>query len=72
MNDLSPPIGGTTGLSHEHSESVVEAAMWFSELREPPAGAVPTLRERFGLSALEACEALAMARRFQINRRAFG
>ena len=42
------PIGGTTGHSHAHSESVVLAAMWFSELREPPAAAVPVLRERFG------------------------
>ncbi len=66
------PVGGTTGLSHEHSESVLQAAMWFSELKELPSSAVPVLRERFGLSAVEACEALAMARRFQINRRAFG
>lgn len=72
MTVESLPVGGTTGHSHEHNESVVHAAMWFSELKEPPAVAVPLLRERFGLSALEATESLAMARRFQINRRAFG
>ena len=53
------PIGGSTGLSHAHSAAVDEAARW---LAGTPSGArppllIPALRERFGLSALEAIEA---------------
>lgn len=71
---ISEPIstGGTTGHSHEHSSAIEQAAIWFADQKEPPRPAVPALRDRFGLSTLEATEALAMAQRFRINRRAFG
>lgn len=60
----SPPVGGTTGLSHEHSAAVEEAAAWYRLNRGTfSRAAVPTLQERFGLSAREACEALALASR---------
>lgn len=54
------------------TESVERAAMWFAEQKEPPALAVPVLRDRFGLSAREACEALALSQKYRINRKAFG
>lgn len=61
-----------TPQEHEHSEAVVVAAQWLSEQRDAPAAVIPLLRSRFNLTALEATEACAMARRFRINRRAFG
>ncbi|MBB5277710.1 hypothetical protein HNR26_003791 [Rhizobium rosettiformans] len=61
-----------TAPEHEHSEGVVMAAQWLCEQPDAPAGVIPLLRSRFNLTALEATEACAMARRFRINRRAFG
>jgi hypothetical protein len=72
MTSETVPTGGTTGHSHERSAAIEQAAIWFADQKEPPRPAVPALRERFGLSMLEATEALAMAQRFRINRRAFG
>ncbi len=72
MSDLAPPTGGATGLSQEHSESVVQAAMWLSEQQEQLRTAIPVLRERFGLTSLQATQAIALAQKFRINRRAFG
>lgn len=60
-----------TGTNH-HSAAVEQAAQWLAEQKEPPHPAVPVLRSRFNLSAVEACEAIAMARRFQVYRRAHG
>lgn len=57
---------------HLSNSKLVQAAIWLADQREPPRLVVPALRQRFALSAVEACEAIAMARRFQINRRAFG
>lgn len=61
MNDL--PTGGTTGLSHEHSAAIDEAAAWLTlhprdRINRP---VVPLLRERFGLTATEAVEAIRAA-----------
>lgn len=54
------PIGGTTGLSHEHSAAVDEAARWLATT--PPhlrgGAVVPQLRKRFGLTPEQACEAI--------------
>ena len=61
-----------TPQEHEHSEAVTLAAQWLADEQPPPAGVIPLLRSRFNLTALEATEACAMARRFRINRRAFG
>jgi len=61
-----------TAPEHAHSEAVTVAAQWLADEQTPPAGVIPFLRSRFNLTALEACEACAMARRFRINRRAFG
>ncbi|PYE98930.1 hypothetical protein C8J35_103531 [Rhizobium sp. PP-F2F-G38] len=41
---------------------VQTAAEWLAAQPEPPAHIVPTLKDRFGLSAKEACLAIAQAR----------
>jgi hypothetical protein len=47
---------------HEHSALVDEAARWFATSpRDRTRAPIPVLRERFGLSAKEACLALAEA-----------
>lgn len=61
-----------TGADHQHSAAVEQAAMWLSEQNPAPRPIVPALRQRFSLSALEACEAAAMAERFRMLRKAFG
>ena len=68
MNDL--PVGGTTGLCHESTSAVEEAARWYAGNRDAcPRPIVPFLRERFGLTAVEACEALRMAQESEREHR---
>ncbi len=50
------------------SHIVDEAARWLRSQPVPPRLAVPALRERFGLSAVEACEAIAAARGLTVRR----
>lgn len=79
-NNTAPPRKPVAELSaidltaheHEHSELVISAAQWHADQNPAPAPAIPALCQRFNLTALEACEALAMARRFRIVRRAHG
>lgn len=50
-----------TGLDHEHSAAIDLAVEWMLKTRPNERGdraIVPQLRERFGLSALEACQTL--------------
>lgn len=54
------------------SPEVITAAQWLADEKEPPAVAVPVLKEKFGLTAVEACDAIRLARDFRICRRAFG
>lgn len=59
----------------EHSQSAVveQAAQWLSD--QPPGTMnrpIPELRGRFPLSPQQACEAIALADRMRILRRAFG
>jgi hypothetical protein len=52
-------VGGTTGLCHQSSEAIGQAAAWYREHRatvERPL--VPALRRRFGLTSHEAVMAL--------------
>lgn len=61
-----------TGTDHEHNENVVVAAQWLAEQQSPPEPIISNLRQRFNLSALEACEVAALASRFRAYRRAHG
>lgn len=61
-----------TGADHEHSESVIVAAQWLADEKSPPHPVIAHIRQRFGLNAVEACEAAALAQRFRICRRAHG
>lgn len=55
----SLPIGGTTGLSHEHSASIDAAADWLlSESDRTGQAILPEIKQRFGLTSLEAVEAI--------------
>lgn len=54
------------------SPAVTAAAQWLADQKEPPALAVPILKKKFGLTALEACQAIKLANDFRICRRAFG
>jgi hypothetical protein len=60
------PVGGTTGLCHETTAAIDEAARWLGahrqELRRP---IIPELRDRFGLSALDAIRAAAEAIKYE-------
>ncbi|MBB3913871.1 hypothetical protein [Rhizobium fabae] len=61
-----------TGADHQHSESVVQAAQWLAEQNPAPQPIIPHIRQRFGLSALEACEAAALSNRYRVLRKAHG
>lgn len=61
-----------TGADQQHSETVITAAQWLAEQNPNPTPIIPTLRERFGLSALEACEAAALSNKYRVWRRAHG
>ncbi len=61
---------GMSGADHQHSAAVEEAARWLSEQKPEPHPVIPTLRSRFNLTAVEACEVCAMATRYRINRSA--
>ncbi len=60
-----------SGADHQHSNAVEQAAAWLADQNQPPKPIVPALRQRFGLSSLQATEACAMAERFRLLRRAF-
>jgi len=61
-----------TGADHAHSAAVEQAAAWLADQHQPPKPIVPALRQRFNLSALEACEAAAMAEKYRLVRSVFG
>lgn len=58
------PIGGTTGLCHEATASIEAAAQWLlSEPDRTGQAIVPEIKQRFGLTTLEAVEAIREANR---------
>lgn len=61
MLDLTAP-------EHSHSAAVEEAARWYATNRKLERAFVPVLRERFGLSTLEAIEAAKLAGNDQERR----
>ncbi|MDI7865058.1 hypothetical protein MRS76_24380 [Rhizobiaceae bacterium n13] len=62
MTDLTPP-------EHSHSEAVIVAAQWLADQAQSPSPIVPALRQRFGLSAVEATETVALAAKYRIFRK---
>lgn len=62
--DANIPIGGTTGLDHESSAAIDEAARFIATTPDAllPRPIVPALRRQFGLSVVEACAAIRGAR----------
>lgn len=57
----------------KHTAATVEqAAAWLSEQYPAPQPALPVIRERFNLTALQGCEVLALAQKYRTKRRAFG
>lgn len=65
MTDLTPG-------EHEHTEAVIVAAQWLADEAQPPQPVIYHLRQRFNLTAVEACEAAALAGRYRTYRRAHG
>jgi hypothetical protein len=61
-----------TGTDHQHSEAVIQAAQWLAEQNPAPQPIIPFIRQHFGLSALEACEAAALSTKYRILRKAHG
>lgn len=51
---------------------IIAAAQWLADQKEPPSLAVPVLRDKFSLSAVQACEAIRLARNYRLVRRVFG
>lgn len=54
------------------SPAVQSAAMWLADQSSPPSPLIPVLRQRFNLTAVEACRVSELASRFRTLRRAFG
>jgi hypothetical protein len=65
MSLLTPP-------EHERNETVVQAAQWLADRNPAPTPIISLLRERFGLSALEATEACALSNKYRVWRKAHG
>jgi len=63
LPDPSLPIGGSTGLSHEHSAAVDMAAAWLAARprHQWPQPIVPSLAKLFGLAPVEASAAIRQA-----------
>lgn len=61
-----------TGADHQHSEAVIQAAQWLAEQNPAPTPIIPAVRESFGITALEACEAAALSNKYRVWRKAHG
>ncbi len=61
-------------MKHEQfSEVIKEAARWYLEPEGPvEMPAVALLCRRFGLTALQACETIAVAQKYRLSQRAAG
>lgn len=55
------------------TEDVIRAAQWLAERKGDKFGAIiSTVKARFGISAVEAADAIELARQMRTVRRAFG
>lgn len=59
------PVGGTTGLDHASTAAIDEAVAWLvvNPRSTRTTATVPELRQRFGLTPVEACQAIGIANR---------
>jgi hypothetical protein len=55
-----------------NAADVERAAMWLADQQEVPQQVIHLLREKFGITAVQAAQALTLARQYRVNRRAFG
>lgn len=51
---------------------IEKAAMWLAEQQETPQQVIHLLREKFGITAVEAAQACTLAAKYRQNRKAFG
>ena len=51
------------------TDNTVVAAEWLASQIDPPRSPVPALKQRFGLSALQACQAIAAAQQIRQHAR---
>lgn len=63
---------GQASSSSERRETVIQAAQWLADQNPAPTSVISSLRERFGLSALEATEACALSNKYRVWRKAHG
>lgn len=61
----------TAGATVPVNAETIAAAQWLADQSSPPTPLIPVLRERFSLTAKEACQASELASRFRTLRRAF-
>ena len=54
------PVGGSTGLCHEHTAAIDECAAYLVAVppEERPRPLLPAMREMFGLTSSEVCAAI--------------
>jgi len=59
------PVGGSTGLDHGGTAAIDEAVAWLvaNPRSTRTTATVPDLRQRFGLTTSEACQAIGLANR---------
>lgn len=67
MTDSCLPVGGSTGLSHEHSAAVEETARFLGSVPSPehPRPLVPALKAMFNLTSVEAVETIRLSHEVQ-------
>jgi hypothetical protein len=56
-------------MSDTQDTRTLAAARWLAAQHEQPAHVVPALKEHFGLTGLQACQAIALARDMPTPRR---
>ena len=54
------------------SQEVIAAAQWLAEQAVAPQQVIHVLRQRFGITAAQACDACRRADQMRLCRRAFG
>lgn len=64
LTDLTAP----QEVGPDKKTAIAEAAAWLASQPEPIPHVIPALRERFGLTGLQACQAIALARQAPISR----